>query len=101
MLRFLLSGTVADYNRDSNAPGLKNFFQVVTMRLKILGFIVLDWIDHLPEVTEILVKEWEKGNLIIGDESETVVETDFTDIPRTWMMLYEGRNTGKLITKIK
>lgn len=71
------------------------------MRLQILGFINIDWIDHLPEVRAILVDEWRKGNLIIGEESEMVIDTEFADIPRTWMMLYSGGNTGKLVTKLK
>lgn len=71
------------------------------MRLQILGFINLDWIDHLSDVRDILVNEWKKGKLIIGDESEMIVEAPFADIPKTWMMLYSGGNTGKLITKMK
>lgn len=70
------------------------------MRLQILGFINIDWIDHLSEVQTILVDEWKKGNLIIGEESEMIVDTDFADIPRTWMMLFTGANTGKLVTKL-
>ncbi|KAJ5916579.1 hypothetical protein N7504_000594 [Penicillium tannophilum] len=99
--RVAASGTISNYNRDSDITGLKNFYQVITMRLQILGFINIDWIDHLPEVRALLVDEWRKGNLIIGDESEMVIDTDFEDIPRTWMMLYSGGNTGKLVTKLK
>lgn len=70
------------------------------MRLKILGFINIDYIDHLGEVTDILVDQWKQGKLIINDESETVVDTAFEGIPKTWMMLYSGANTGKLVTKL-
>ncbi|KAJ5643653.1 uncharacterized protein N7484_006160 [Penicillium longicatenatum] len=103
--RVAASGTISDYNRDSDTTGLKNFYpyiqQIITMRLQILGFINIDWIEHLPEVRALLVDEWKKGNLIIGDENEMVIDTDFEDIPRTWMMLYSGGNTGKLVTKLK
>ncbi|KAJ5808134.1 hypothetical protein N7474_009403 [Penicillium riverlandense] len=94
-------GTISNYNRDDDIIGLKNFYEVITMRLQILGFINIDWIDHLSEVRAILVDEWKKGNIIIGDESEMVIDTDFADIPRTWMLLYSGGNTGKLVTKVK
>jgi NADPH-dependent curcumin reductase CurA len=70
------------------------------MRIKILGFINIDWLDHLPEVQGILVDEWKKGNLIIQDGTETVIDTRFADIPQTWMKLFEGGNTGKLITRL-
>ncbi|KAJ5728537.1 hypothetical protein N7493_004867 [Penicillium malachiteum] len=99
--RVAASGTISNYNKDSDITGLKNFYEVVTMRLQILGFINIDWIDHLSEVRALLVDEWKKGTLIIGDESEMVIETEFKDIPRTWMMLYSGGNTGKLVTKLK
>ncbi|OJJ50373.1 hypothetical protein ASPZODRAFT_149710 [Penicilliopsis zonata CBS 506.65] len=75
--------------------------EVITMRLQILGFINIDWIDHLAEVRAILVEEWKKGTLVIGEESEMVVDTAFKDIPSTWMMLYSGGNTGKLVTRVK
>ena len=71
------------------------------MRLQILGFINIDWIDHLPEVREILVSEWKKGSLIINDESQMIVDTDFKEVPKTWMGLYSGANIGKLVTKLK
>ncbi|KAK5800487.1 hypothetical protein VI817_002699 [Penicillium citrinum] len=99
--RVAACGTIANYNRDSDITGLKNFFEVITMRLQILGFINIDWIEHLPEVQDILIKEWKKGTLIIGDESETIVDAKFADIPRAWMTLYSGGNTGKLITKLQ
>lgn len=70
------------------------------MRIKILGFINIDWLDHLKEVTDLLVSEYEKGNLTVQDGNETVVDTKFEDIPRTWMMLFDGGNTGKLITRL-
>ncbi|KIY02783.1 uncharacterized protein Z520_01248 [Fonsecaea multimorphosa CBS 102226] len=98
--RIAACGTISNYNRDADLAGLKNFYEVITMRLKVLGFINVDWLDHLGEVTNVLVEEWRKGNLLIRDENETVVDTVFEDIPKTWMMLFEGRNTGKLITRL-
>ncbi|KAJ5918720.1 hypothetical protein N7454_009864 [Penicillium verhagenii] len=99
--RVAACGAIANYNRDSNITGLKNFYQVILMRLQILGFINLDWIDHLPEFQTLVIDQWQKGNMIIADENEMVIDTDFEDIPQTWMMLYSGGNTGKLVTKLK
>lgn len=71
------------------------------MRLQIFGFINLDRLDLLPGARASLVEEWKKGNFIISEQSETIVDTAFDDIPRTWTMLYSGGNTGKLVTKLK
>lgn len=70
------------------------------MRLKILGFINIDWFDNLKDVQNILVEEWKKGNLVIDDATETIVDTTFEDIPKTWMRLFEGGHQGKLVTRL-
>ena len=70
------------------------------MRIQISGFLIFDWIDHRGEVTDLLVEEWKKGNLLIEDENETVVPTRFEDIPKTWTMLFNGGNKGKLVTQL-
>lgn len=70
------------------------------MRLKILGFINIDYLDHQKEVTDLLVKEWSVGNLVLRDDNETIVDTAFEDIPKTWTLLFTGGNTGKLITRL-
>jgi NADPH-dependent curcumin reductase CurA len=74
--------------------------EVVSLRLKILGFIVFDYLHKQTEVTKILTQAWKEGKIIIGDEVETVLESKFEDVPRTWLKLYEGVNTGKMITKM-
>ncbi|KAJ5692848.1 hypothetical protein N7462_002271 [Penicillium macrosclerotiorum] len=99
--RVAACGSISNYNREGDIIGIKNFYDVISMRIQILGFVNLDWIEHLPKVRSILVDEWKKGNLIISDEIEMVIEADFTEIPRTWMKLFSGENTGKLVTKLK
>lgn len=51
-------------------------------------------------MTEILTQAWKDRKIIIGDEVETILESKFEDVPRTWLKLYEGVNTGKMITKL-
>lgn len=31
---------------------------------------------------------------------ETVVDSKFDEVPQTWMRLFEGKNQGKLVTKL-
>lgn len=70
------------------------------MRLSLRGFIVTDFLAKAKETQELFVKSVEEGKLKIGEEQEHVVETKFEDIPKTWLMLFEGGNRGKLITKL-
>lgn len=41
------------------------------------------------------------GKLKIGEGNETVVPTKFEDVPKTWLKLFSGDNTGKLVTKLE
>lgn len=71
------------------------------MKLEIRGFIVIEFIPQFPEALETFKKALQEGKLQIDDKSEHVVETGFDGIPKTWMQLFEGANTGKLITKLQ
>jgi NADPH-dependent curcumin reductase CurA len=99
--RVAACGAIADYNKGEKG-GLKNWFHVIIQRLNIKGFIVLDHLrdGNAAKITEILSKAAESGKISIGEENETVVPTKFEDIPKTWVKLFEGANTGKLVTKI-
>jgi NADPH-dependent curcumin reductase CurA len=70
------------------------------MRLQIRGFIVTDYMHKAEETRHLFIKAVEEGKLKIGAEQEHVVETKFEDIPKTWLLLFEGGNKGKLITKL-
>lgn len=98
--RIAACGAITGYNGEKAVP-MKNWFQVVTMRLQIKGFIVNDWLkDNAVPTVRKLVDAVKEGKIRLGDENETVVDTDFEHVPRTWLMLFEGGNQGKLITKI-
>ena len=97
--RIAQCGAVSSYN-SGNAFTSKNYFLVITMRLQIRGFIVLDYLERAGEALKIFREALQSGKLKIGDENETVVDTKFEDIPKTWTMLFDGGNTGKLVTNI-
>lgn len=99
--RVAACGAITDYNR-SEKPGLKNWFEVISNRIEIKGFIASDFVAQGkgPETVKELVTAVKEGKIKVGDENETVVDTKFEDVPKTWMLLFEGANTGKLITKL-
>lgn len=98
--RVAACGSISGYNSESTPYGIKNWFEVITNRIEIRGFIVLDYLHKRQEVVGKFVAAIKEGKLSIGDENETVVPTAFEDIPKTWMKLFEGSNTGKLVTKL-
>jgi NADPH-dependent curcumin reductase CurA len=82
---------------------VKNWFEIITNRLEVKGFIVTDAVEAGKAGAWLgaLVKAVKEGKIKIGPETETIVGTKFEDVPRTWGMLFEGGNTGKLVTEIK
>ncbi|KAI4249472.1 MAG: hypothetical protein L6R42_008975 [Xanthoria sp. 1 TBL-2021] len=99
--RIAACGAVAEYNKDgAEGYGIKNWFEVVSNRIEIKGFIVWDFLGKAAEATKEMVKATREGKIKIDAGNETVVETGFEGVPETWMKLFEGGNRGKLITKL-
>jgi len=97
----ILAGAISNYNNSSErTTGLKNWFEVISMRIEVRGFIVIDYLHKAAETMEIFKKALSEGKLKVDDKSEHIVESKFEDIPKTWMKLFEGANQGKLITKL-
>ncbi|KIX98350.1 uncharacterized protein Z520_05651 [Fonsecaea multimorphosa CBS 102226] len=93
-------GSITSYN-SMEPTVLQNYFQVITMRLSIRGFIVSDYLPKAQETIQLFVQAIKDGKLkITNEESEQVVDTKFEDVPKTWLKLFEGGNTGKLVTKL-
>ena len=92
-------GAITGYNGEAQLP-MKNYFNVITMRLQIRGFIVIDFLHKARETIGQLVSAIKEGKIKVGDENETVVDTKFDQIPATWLKLFEGANQGKLVTKL-
>ncbi|KAL8714090.1 MAG: hypothetical protein Q9220_001818 [cf. Caloplaca sp. 1 TL-2023] len=103
--RVAACGAVAEYNKDAKTGegyGIKNWFEVISNRIEIRGFIVMDFLAKqgaVEEATGVLVKGVKEGKIRLED-NETVVETGFEGVVETWMKLFEGGNRGKLVTKL-
>ena len=102
--RVAACGAVSDYNK-SSPTGIRNYFEVIIMRLEILGFIVYDFYameggKKVKEALDIFREAILNGKIKVGEENETVVESSWDNVPAVWMKLFEGSNQGKLITKL-
>lgn len=97
--RIAACGAITGYNGEAKLP-MKNYFNVISMRLQIKGFIVLDYAEHAVEAIGKIVNAAKEGKIKVGAENETVVDTKFEEIPGTWLGLFKGQNQGKLVTSI-
>ncbi|KAI1136304.1 NAD(P)-binding protein [Hypoxylon sp. FL0543] len=91
-------GSVSGYNT-SEPMALKNWFEVISNRLTIRGFIMLDYMDKAPGILQELIGAAADGRLKV-DDGQTIVEARIEEQPHVWMRLFSGGNQGKLITKL-
>ncbi|KAF8590783.1 NAD(P)-binding protein [Ramaria rubella] len=96
--RIAACGATSTYNDLDNFK-LKNYFLLITNRLELKGFIVLDYLAR-PEGIQALISALKEGKLIITG-GETVVEVSgIEELPKVWYQLFEGQTQGKLLTKL-
>ncbi|KAK3214257.1 hypothetical protein GRF29_28g2520260 [Pseudopithomyces chartarum] len=100
--RVAVCGSISTYN-DPESTNLKNWFEVIANRIELKGLIVLDAFmqGKGPEITGNLRNAVKEKKIQIEVQEETIVPTKFEDIPKTWMMLFEGGNQGKLVTELQ
>lgn len=98
-------GAISGYN-NFNESRVLNWGQIITQRLTVKGFIILDFAAQYGQAIQELVK-WIGEKKIKYDESTfTVVDlsksdSDFAKIPETWGILFsDKKGPGKLLTKI-
>jgi NADPH-dependent curcumin reductase CurA len=89
-------GSISRYNEAEPAPGPRNMFMVVTKRLRIQGFIILDHFDRFGEFAA-QASEWVRDGRLLY--RETVVE-GIENAPKAFLGLFRGENIGKMLVKV-
>lgn len=92
--RVVVCGLISGYNKQD--PGMASFANVLVKRLRVEGFIVLDYASRFMEAGTQLA-QWKMFGKI--KDRETIVE-GLEKAPDAINMLFTGGNTGKLIVKV-
>jgi NADPH-dependent curcumin reductase CurA len=92
--RVVLCGLISGYNQED--PSLASFGTVLIKRLRVQGFILLDYVPRFMEAATELGKWKMFGKL---KDRETIVE-GLEKAPDAINMLFTGANIGKLIVKL-
>src|SRR5467141_318343 len=92
--RIVLCGLISGYTKED--PALESFAKVLVKRLRVQGFIVMDYMDRYMEAATQLGKWKMFGKL---KDRETIVE-GLEKAPDAINMLFTGSNIGKLIVKV-
>eukprot|EP00475_Leptophrys_vorax_P016916 TRINITY_DN2342_c0_g1_i4.p1 TRINITY_DN2342_c0_g1~~TRINITY_DN2342_c0_g1_i4.p1 ORF type:complete len:286 (+),score=101.24 TRINITY_DN2342_c0_g1_i4:355-1212(+) len=95
--RIICCGMISQYNlKAEDRYGLKNAINIVSSRLSLNGFIVSDWASEFEEATADLVALCSSNKI---RPIETIVE-GYQNIPKTFVALFQGENTGKMVIKV-
>lgn len=94
--RVIACGSIAGYNADRPVPGPRNMFLIVTKRLTIRGFIVIDSLQRVPEFFAEVAPLVTSGRI---KSKETIIE-GLERAPQAFIDLFSGENVGKMIVKL-
>jgi NADPH-dependent curcumin reductase CurA len=94
--RVVACGAISRYNAVGAEPGPRNFFLVVTKRLRIEGFIIFDHNKRFPEFQAEVGAWFRDGKFAYR---ETIVE-GFESLPTAFAGLFHGDNIGKMLVRV-
>jgi NADPH-dependent curcumin reductase len=89
-------GLISQYNAIAAVPGPVNYPMILMQRLKVQGFIVLDYAARYPEAVGALGTWLQQGKLKFRLDQHDGLENAVTLLRR----LYTGENTGKLMVRV-
>jgi NADPH-dependent curcumin reductase CurA len=94
--RIVLCGQISTYNDDSPQPGPNNLMNLIARRVKMQGFIMIDYLDRIDEAMADLVTWVMEGKIAYRED----IQEGFENIPDTFFRLFEGKNNGKQLLKL-
>jgi NADPH-dependent curcumin reductase CurA len=94
--RVVLCGGISGYNATAPVPGPANLMNLVVMRARMEGFIVIDYMDRSHIAVPELMGWIQRGEIV----NLVDVQEGFQNIPDTLNRLFTGRNHGKQVLKL-
>ncbi|RLA45034.1 MAG: NADP-dependent oxidoreductase [Gammaproteobacteria bacterium] len=94
--RISTCGLISQYN-STEAIGPANYAMILMQRLRVEGFIVLDYAERYPEAITALSQWMAEGKIKV----RTQVIDGLDNALESLKMLYTGGNTGKLMIRVE
>ncbi len=94
--RIVSCGIISQINATRREPGPGNLFRVITRRLTLQGFVVLDHMDKRGRFLADMVNWIREGRI---KWKETIVD-GIENAPKAFIGLFKGENLGKMLVKI-
>lgn len=89
-------GLISQYNATGEVPGPVNYPMILMQRLKVQGFIVLDFASRYPEAIGALTQWMGEGRIKVRQDVVDGLENALITLKK----LYTGENTGKLLIRV-
>jgi len=94
--RIIICGAISQYNNTTPVKGPANYLSLLVNRARMEGIVVFDWADRYPEAAAQMAQWMKEGSF----KSREDIVDGLENFPQTLLMLFEGRNFGKLILKV-
>ena len=94
--RIIICGAISQYNNTTPVKGPANYLSLLVNRARMEGIVVFDWADRYPEGAAQMAQWMKDGSF----KSREDIVDGLENFPQTLLMLFEGRNFGKLILKV-
>lgn len=94
--RIVICGAISQYNATAPVKGPANYLSLLVNRARMEGMLVTDYAARYPEGVATLARWMREGSF---KSHEHVVE-GFEHFPAALLMLFEGKNLGKLVLKV-
>jgi hypothetical protein len=94
--RVVACGAISRYNDERPEPGPRNLGLVVTKRIRMQGFIVIDHRDRYPAFFAEVAPWVREGKIVCR---ETIVD-GFEQLPSAFAGLFRGDNIGKMLVRV-
>ena len=94
--RVVLCGGISSYNATAPIAGPSNLMNLVLMRARMEGFIVIDYFDRMATAAQELLGWIQSGELVY----QVDIQEGFENIPATLTRLFTGQNQGKQLLKL-
>jgi NADPH-dependent curcumin reductase len=94
--RIPICGAISQYNQMQAVQGPKSYLSLLVNRARMEGFVVFDYAkDYISAIGE--MAQWMQAGKLKSKEQVVEGIDNFVD---TLGMLFEGKNTGKLVLKV-
>ncbi|MES2534635.1 MAG: NADP-dependent oxidoreductase [Pseudomonadota bacterium] len=94
--RVIICGAISQYNTTTAVKGPANYLSLLVNRARMEGIVVFDYADRYHIGAAQMAQWMKEGSL---KSREDIVE-GFDNFPDALLMLFEGRNFGKLVLQV-